>query len=446
MIPEPDSVPAAEAERLRKENEELKRQLAARNGSGNPDAVRIWRPSRITIATLFLMGLVIVVVAFLAGYLPLQKRNALMIAEAEEEERTRTRVEVTEVQRSNGKESLPLPGSIQAIAEAPVLARADGYIVKRMADIGDTVRAGQTLAEIEAPEMDEQIRQAQATLQQAQANINQANSNLKKGQADTELARITAERYASLATQGVVSRQDNDRYRSDYQAQLAALQALQDGIAVQKSNAAAAEASLARLERLKGYQSVKAPFDGVITVRNVDAGALVNAGNTLLFRIAQTAMLRTYVNVPQAYAGSVKEGQAARVTVADLPGREFQGKVARSAKALDAASRTLLVEIHVPNEGGALLPGMYARVDLSSARQNAPLVIPSDALVVRADGMSVATVADGKVHLRKVEVGRDYGDRIEIRSGLSEGEMVIPNPGDAAREGLAVEAVRAAEK
>jgi RND family efflux transporter MFP subunit len=454
MIPDPHPAPdpgvGAEAERLRRENEELKRQLAGLRSS-SPDGSEaqgdpVWRPSGVAISALFLFVLVLAVVAFFAGYIPLQKRNALVVAEAQEEEHSLPRVEVTPVVRSPANSELRLPGNIQPIEEAPILARADGYIVRRMADLGDTVAAGQPLAEIEAAEMDEQIRQAQAAVQQAQANVNQAASNLKRGRADAELARITAERYASLAAQGVVSRQDNDRYRSDLQAQVAALQSLEEAIAVQKSNVAAAEASLARLERLKGYQTVRAPFEGVITLRNVDAGALVSSGNTLLFRIAQTRTLRTYVNVPQAYANSVREGQPARLTVADLPGREFPGTVARSAKALDPASRTLLVEIHVPNSGAGLLPGMYARVDLISGRRDAPLLVPSDALIVRAEGTSVATVRDNKVRIHKIEVGRDYGDRIEVLNGVEEGDLVIPNPGDVAHEGLAVEAVRAASK
>jgi RND family efflux transporter MFP subunit len=456
MISDPHSLQdppgSSEAERLRLENERLKRQLAelqepGKNGANGAHAAQLWRPSGVTISALFLIACVLVVVAFFAGYIPLQKRNALIVAEAQEQEHAVPRVEVTPVQRSGRNSDLPLPGSIQAIAEAPILARADGYVVRRMADIGDAVRSGQELAEVEAPEMDEQIRQAQAALQQAQAGVNQALSNLKRGQADTELARITAQRYQSLAAQGVVSKQDNDRYRSEYESQSAGLQSLQDAIAVQKSNVGAAEASVARLEQLKGYQIVKAPFDGVITVRNVDVGALVNAGNTLLFRIAQTGTLRTYVNVPQAFASSVRAGQPARLSVADHPGREFKGTVARSAKALDPASRTLLVEIHVPNSDGALLPGTYARVDLVSGRKDAPLLIPGDALIVRGEGTTVATVRpDGTVHIQKIVVGRDYGDRLEVMSGLNEGDLVIPNAGDMAREGLKVETTRASTK
>jgi RND family efflux transporter MFP subunit len=173
----------------------------------------------------------------------------------------------------------------------------------------------------------------------------------------------------------------------------------------------------------------------------------VNAGNTLLYRIAQTATLRTYVNVPQTYADSVRPGQAAMLTVPNLPGRQFNGTVARTSNSLDASSRTLLVEVQVPNPENVLLPGMYARVDLSSARNQPPLLIPSEALMVRAEGAQVAVVApDHSVHLRKVEVGRDYGDRLEILHGLDEGSTVVLNPSDTVQEGQKVDAVPAAEK
>jgi RND family efflux transporter MFP subunit len=446
MTSEPRSTkdPAGdEQERLRRENQELKRQIQEMRGSHAGPGGRVWQPSSTTIWAIFLGACILTAVAFFAGYLPMQKRRALIVAEAQEQERSLPRVEVIEVGRSKGSSELELPGNIQAITEAPILARADGYILRRMADIGDRVKAGQPLAEIEAPETDEQIRQAKAALEQAKASVNQAQSNFKRGEADTELARVTAQRYANLTTQGVVARQDNDRYQSQYQALLAGMQALQDAITVAKSNVAAAEANLARLEKIQSYRVVKAPFDGVITVRNVDAGALVNTGSTLLFRIAQTGTLRTYANVPQTNANSVRVGQQARVTVANLPGRTFTGTVARTANALDPASRTLLVEIHVPNPDGALFPGMYGKVALISARTNAPLSVPSDALIVRGDGNSVAVVRpDQTVHLQKVEPGRDYGDRMEILRGLSAGELIIANPGDVVKEGLKVEAVR----
>jgi RND family efflux transporter MFP subunit len=341
---------------------------------------------------------------------------------------------------------LQVPGNIQAITEAPILARAEGYVLRRMVDIGDRVQAGQTVAEIEAPEMEQQVRQSKANLQQSRAAVDQALANYNQGKSDTELARVTAQRWTSLASKGVVSRQENDQYQSQYQSRLAGLEALEKAVGVQRSNVAAAEANLARIERMQTYLTVKAPFDGVITLRNVDVGALVNAGSTLLFRIAQTGTLRTYLNVPQAQASSVRPGQTARLSVSNLPGRQFVGRVARTANALDPASRTLLVEVHVPNGDGALLPGMYARVELSSPRADAPLLIPSDALIGRGDGMQVAVVRqDHRVHLQTIEVGRDFGDRLEVAGGLSEGDMVIANPGDAVREGLEVKPVPVVE-
>jgi RND family efflux transporter MFP subunit len=213
---------------------------------------------------------------------------------------------------------------------------------------------------------------------------------------------------------------------------------------------AAAEASLAALDQVQSYRVVKAPFDGLVTLRNVDVGTLVNGGNTLLFRVAQTSTLRTYVNVPQTNANSIRVGQAASLRISTLPGRNFPGTVARTANSLDPASRTMLVEIRVPNPDRALLPGMYAQVDLSSPRTNPPLLIPGDSLVVRADGVQVAVVrSDHTVHLQKIQIGRDYGDKLEVISGLELGDMLIANPGDAVVEGVKVDPVpveTAAEK
>jgi RND family efflux transporter MFP subunit len=198
---------------------------------------------------------------------------------------------------------------------------------------------------------------------------------------------------------------------------------------------------------LKRYQVVKAPFGGVITLRNVDVGALVNAGNTLLYRIAQTGTLRLYVNVPQTYANDVRAGQRAQLTVSNLPGRKFTGTVTRTANALDPTSRTLLVEVQVPNGDGALLPGMYAQVDLRSSRPDAPLLIPDDSLIFRAEGPQVAIVgAEQTVHLQKIEIGRDYGDRMEVTAGLQDGDKIVRNPGDTLREGVKVNPVQLPSK
>jgi RND family efflux transporter MFP subunit len=407
----------------------------------------VWNPSGATIWSIVFLAVVLLVVAFFAGYIPLQKRRALIASEAQQQEAALPRVEVVQVGRSSRTSELELPGNIQAITEAPLLARADGYLQRRMADIGDRVRSGQPLAEIEAPELDDQVHQAKANLQQARAALDQALANYTQGKSNMEFARVTAERWGRLIARGAVSKQENDQYQAQYQAQTANLQALDKAIAAQRSTVQAAEASLARLEKLQGYLVVKAPFDGVITLRNLDAGALVNAGNTLLFRIAQTGTLRTYVNVPQANAGSIRPGQTAHLSVSNLPGREFTGAVARTANALDPNSRTLLVEVQVPNADGALLPGMYAQVDLSSTRTNPPMLVPSEALIVRADGTGVALVRpDHTVHLQKIQIGRDYGDRLEVTGGLKEGDMIIPNPGDVAREGLKVDPVSSAQK
>lgn len=445
---QPDDVALRESteERLRREVEDLKRQLREQKGGAAHALAKPWHPSAVTIWAIFLGVIVLIVAAFFTGYIPLKKRMAVIGAQAQEQEEALPRVQVIEVRRSSGKSELELPGNIQAVTEAPILARADGYIKRRMVDIGDRVQAGQPVAEIEAPELDQQIRQVKANLQQAQAALEQALANHEQGKSNLEMARVTAQRWGALVAQGVVSKQDNDQYQAQYQSQLAGVQALEKAIAAQRANVAATEANLARLDEMQGYRVVKAPFAGVITQRNVDVGALVNAGSTLLYRIAQTGTLRTYVNVPQTNTNSIHVGQPARLSVTNLPGRYFNGTVARTANALDPTSRTMLVEVQVPNADGALMPGMYAQVDLSSTRANAPLLIPGDALMNRSDGLQVAIVRpDSTVHLQKIEVSRDYGDRMEVIRGLQEGDRIISNPGDNAREGVKVEPV-AAEK
>ena len=438
-----DAVESTEA-RLRRENEELKRQLLEhqRQAHAPRHAPKLWHPSALTIWAIALAVAAAIVVAFFAGYLPLRKRDAVIRSLAREEEQALPRVEVIQLAPSSSKSELLLPGNIQAVTEAPLLARSDGYIKRRLVDIGDRVQAGQILAEIEAPELDQQVRQAQANVQQMQAALTQALANRVQGKANADLARVTAERWATLAKKGAVSKQENDQYQAQYQAQAANLDALEQAIAVSRSNIAAAEANLSRLDEIQRYRIVKAPFDGVITLRNVDVGALVNAGSTLLYRIAQTRVLRTYVNVQQNNADSVHTGQAAQLTVSNRPGRRFAGTVTRTAEALDPNSRTMLVEVQVPNSDGALLPGMYAQVDLSSPRANPPLLLPGDCLIVRADGTQVALVRpDHMVHFQNIQVGRDYGDKLEVLSGLQPGDSVIANPSDVVREGLQVEPV-----
>ncbi len=448
---DPDLPPTTDAasgteERLRRENEELRRQLEQLRSSSQPAVglpAKLWRPSRLTLWALCLSALVIFAIAFLAGYLPLHSRTVLIAGEAQERAQALPRVEVVTVSRSSRDSGLQLPGNIQATTEAPILARADGYVKQRLVDIGDRVRRDQTLAIIEAPELDAQVHQAQASLQQARAALDQAEANLQQGRADLELARVTAKRWANLVGDGSVSVQENDQYQAQYKSKIAGVHALEQAILAQRSSVGAAEANLARLQQMSGYRTVVAPFDGVITLRNVDSGALVNNGSTLLFRIAQTGTLRTYLNVPQTHADSVHRGDAARVTVSNLPGRSFSGVVARTANALDPASRTLLVEVRVPNPEGILLPGMYAQVELKSSRANPPLLIPSDALITSGAGTQVALVgADHRVRLQNIVPGRDYGDRLEILNGLHEGDTIIASPGDIVHDGAEVEPVQ----
>jgi RND family efflux transporter MFP subunit len=439
-------------EQLRRENEALKRQIQELRGQPVqavhiPIPVKAWRPSRYTIWSIVLGLAILAVVAFLAGYIPLAHQKSVIDNEALERNQALPRATVMQVSRSSKNSELELPGNIQAITEAPILGRADGYVKRRLVDIGDRVKAGQPVAEIEAPELDEQVNQSQAALEQAKASLEQALANDEQGKANADLARVNAQRWGNLVTRGIVSKQENDLYQTQYHAQVANVRALDKAVSAQRSNVSAAEANLARLQRMGSYRTVRAPFDGVITQRNVDIGALVSTGSTLLYRIAQTETLRTYVNVPQSGASSIRPGQTALLTVANLPGRTFTGTIARTSSSLDPTSRTMLVEVRVPNKEGALLPGMYAQVNLSNKRVDPPLAIPSEALVVHSDGTLAAVLRpDHTVHLQKITVGRDYGDRLEVIDGLHDGDTIVLNPGDLAREGVKIEPVPVSAK
>ena len=427
-------------ESLRAEITDLKRQLEeqkrlAREAS-KLDSVP---PSRGKLWTLALLATALIAVAFVIGYLPRQRRETLLVAEANVESHTDPVVNVVTVGQASGKSELTLPGNIQAVTESPVLARASGYVKKRYVDIGDRVSRDQLLAEIEAPELDQQVEQAKAALAQVESALEQSNAALQQGRANEQLAKVTAARWDNLARQGIVSKQDNDTYQAQYKAQQANVQALEKAVAAAKSNIVASQANLNRLTELRGYQKVRAPFAGVITLRNIDAGTLITEGSTLMFRIAQTDRLRTYVNVPQAEQGSIHVGQTARLSIGEMPGRVFTGTVTRTANALDPASRTLLVEVQVANPNSKLLPGMYAQVALSAVHGNASLTIPGDTLLIRPDGPQVAVVdSDKVVHFRKVQLGRDYGSKIEVLSGLEPGQRLVVNPGDTVREGVKV--------
>jgi RND family efflux transporter MFP subunit len=423
----PEESLRAEVAELRRQLEEQK-QLAARPAG----------PSAAMLVMLALLAIALIVGGFLAGNAPRLRREAALATDAKAASETLPAVTVVKVARSDAKTRLTLPGNLQAIIEAPVLARASGYMKRRLVDIGDSVTEGQPLAEIEAPELDQQIRQARATIDQLNSAAQQAEAALKQGQTNENLARVNAARWRNMFEKKVVSSQENDSYQAQWAAQQANVEALGKAVAAARGNIAAAQANLDRLNQLKSYQTVRAPFAGVVTLRNADAGALVNEGNTLLFRIAQTGKLRAFVNVPQSEAALVRKGQDAEITVPDLPGRKFKGVVAHTSDALDPATRTLLVEIQLDNSARALMPGTFVQAALGVERTAPTLTIRGDTLVVRADGPQAAVVENGRVRFARLQLGRDFGERIEVLSGLEEGQQVVVNPNDLVREGARV--------
>jgi RND family efflux transporter MFP subunit len=438
--------PSATEQELRAEIERLTQKLEQKTPHGAHSALEHpKRPSGSKIAILLFLVAAVFLVAFFVGYIPHHRRDLQVVAEANVQNDALPDVTVVATKMASSMGDLVLPGNIQAVTEAPILARAEGYVQKRYVDIGDRVTAGQLLAEVDAPDLDQQVRQAQAAVEQSQADLARANAALEQGKANESIAKVTATRWDNLVKRGAVSKQENDQYQAQYQAQAANVRALERAVDAAKGNIAAMQANVARLTDMQGYLKVRAPFAGVVTLRNVDVGTLVNTGSTMLFRIAQTNLLRTYLNVPQSSASDVHVGQTASLATPELPERKFSGTVTRTANALDPASRTLLVEVQVPNPEGKLLPGMYVEVDLHLPRKDPPLLLPSDTLSVRPEGTMVAVVdSNNAVHFQRVVIGRDYGSDIEILSGLTAGQRVIANPNDSVQEGVRVHPILAA--
>jgi RND family efflux transporter MFP subunit len=334
-------------------------------------------------------------------------------------------VETVAPTRAPASQELLLPGSVTPYADASIYARTSGYVQHWYADIGTKVKAGQTLADIQTPELDAQLKQARADEATAKANYAFANS--------------TAQRWQMMLKTQSVSQQDTDAKTSDSEAKLAALQS--------------AQANVARLTELVSYEKVTAPFDGVVTVRNVDVGALVTSGGSPglagmpgeLFHIEQTDRLRIFVNVPQDDASSISTGTLLYLTTQQYPGRRFAATVARSANAIDPVSRTLRVEVDVDNHDGALLPGAYAQVHLALQTAHPALELPVSALLFRPDGVTVAVIGKSNtVQLKTVTIGRDFGTYVEIATGVEATDRVINNPGDAVSSGEAVRVVASA--
>lgn len=375
---------------------------------------------------LSVLGLLAVGLAF--GARSHYEQNLAVAATAEAQRDFVPQVRVATVKPSGSDTVVSLPATTSAFAVANIFARASGYIDKREVDIGDRVKKGQLLAEIVAPELDHQIVQAEATLGQLKAALQQAQANM-------ELANVTWKRDEPLVKQGWVTPQQGT---TDVQT----LKANQAAVGVAQANEAAQDAQLLVLHQQKLYQQVVAPFDGVITQRNVDVGSLVQAdatSGTFMFTLMQGNVIRTQVYVPQDEAFGLHPGADAVIRVPEIPNRTFPGKVTRIADALQPGSRTLLTEIDIPNPDGVLTPGIYCTVELHIPQVAASVTVPAESIIFNASGVHVAVVQNGIAHLRKIDVARDLGTEVEVRDGVKSGESVILNPSVDLAEGSKVQ-------
>jgi RND family efflux transporter MFP subunit len=362
-----------------------------------------------------ILFLVVIVLVVLGSFTLFQRRTQYQALAKETETLAIPTVAVIHAGVESAEEDLVLPGAMQAYVESPIYARTNGYLKKWYHDIGSRVRQGDLLADIDTPEVDQQLSQARADLNTAQANAN--------------LSKITAARYQELIKTDGVSKQEVDNAVGDLEAKIA--------------NVKSAEANVRRLEELESFKHIYAPFSGVITRRSVDTGTLINAGNggasQELFVLAQTDPIRVYVSVPEAYAPSIRAGLGAFLELTQYPSQRFQGKVVRTAESIDPGTRTLLTEVDVPNHTGALLPGGYSQAHLQVKITGARLAVPVNALLFRSEGLR-AVVVDGnhREHLRAITVGRDYGTTLEVLQGLDANDWIVLNPADSLDDGQEV--------
>ena len=358
---------------------------------------------------------VVVALVLVGGLLMLQRRSQFQALAENTEALAVPTVAILHPETQSGDEDLVLPGTLQAYVESPIYARTNGYLRQWYHDIGSRVNKGDILADIDAPEVDQQLMQARADLVTAQAN--------------ERLSQITAVRYTELLQTDGVSKQEVDNANGDLEAKRAIVQSSQ--------------ANVHRLEELKSFQRVFAPFSGVVTQRNVDIGTLINAGNggtsQQLFYLAKTDPIRVYVNVPEVYAPSIRVGLGGYLELTQYPGQRFEGQVVRTAEAIDLSTRTLLTEVDVPNKSGQLLPGGYAQVHLKVKVQSQRLRVPVNALLFRSEGLR-AVVIDGnhRVRLQALAIGRDYGNSLEVLNGLKPDEWIVLNPPDSIENGQEV--------
>jgi len=378
----------------------------------SPDRERP-RPKASRIFTI--LFLVVVILVILGAFTLVQRRSQYQALAKETETLAIPTVAVFHPSIESSDEDLVLPGTMEAYVESPIYARTNGYLKKWYHDIGSRVRQGELLADIDTPEVDQQLSQARADLNTAQANAN--------------LSKITAARYQELIKTDGVSKQEVDNAVGDLEAKLASVKS--------------AEANVRRLEELESFKHIYAPFSGVITRRNVDIGTLVNAGNggasQQLFFLSQTDPIRVYVSVPEIYAPSIHTGLGAFLDLAQYPTQKFLGKVVRTSEAIDPSTKTLLTEVDVPNHNGALLPGGYAQAHLQVKVTGARLALPVNALLFRSEGLRAVVVdATHHAHLKPITVGRDYGNTLEVLQGLDAGDWIVLNPADSLDDGQEV--------
>ena len=339
--------------------------------------------------------------------------------------------------------SLSLPGNLEPMYSASVFARTNGYVEKRFVDIGSHVKAGQILAVISTPEVDQQLNQANADVLQAAAVVEQSKAALQQAQANLDIARITKDRYSPLIARHAVTQQSLDEADQAFTARAADVSAANANIGVAEASLQSRRANVERLMQMQGFERVVAPFDGVVTARNVEQGDLVNDGSgngaRSLFTVAQSNVLRVQVEVPQSSALSIKTGQQAPLTVEERPGHQYIATVTRNAESLNLAARTMLTEVQVDNRDGSLVPGMYGQVKFVVTESQPSLIIPSTALVIDKNGTHVVSVsADSRVHFVPVDIGQDMGAQVEISQGLHDGETLVTNPSDLLSDGQKV--------
>ncbi len=364
---------------------------------------------------LAMVGAVLVLLIAGAIVTMLMRLHSSRVLAMETEQESIPTVAVTHPLAEKPDEELLLPGTMQAYEESPIYARTNGYLLRWYKDIGSRVNKGELLADIDTPEVDQELMQARASRQQIVAAL--------------DLAKINADRYANLRKTDSVSQEEADQQTSGYEQA--------------RANLAAADANVRRLEELESFKHVYSPFTGVLTKRTVDPGALINAGagaaGRELFDLARVDPLRVYVSVPQSYAPSIKNGMEAAVTLQEYPGQTFKGTVVRTAESIDPTTRTLLTEVDVSNKSGQLLPGSFGEVHFRVGIDAHKFTLPVNTMLFRSQGAQVAVVgSDGKVHLRPIVIGRDYGTSLEILDGVGIDDRVVVNPADSLEDGQQV--------